>query len=264
LLNAAIEGVRSVYPGAKMLLHIAGFGYSPGDVLAPAFFQSMIASGVPYDIAGLSYPYLIVPSPVVPQPYFTQRGFQNALAGIAALGKAVQLVEFNYPASPTGVIQSQSASPLYPLTPDGQANFIRDFASAVLGKVERLFYWYPDYYPTFRNGANPELESCGLFSAKDVPRLALAMLNQIAAAGIASQNDCLFNWAERQYAGYFPPGTGSGGTYPPYNYRYYPGTGNYLAVSSADNHVYVRGPSFGAGTIDVGPASTFLSLSSCS
>src|ERR1700757_3913207 len=56
LLQAAINGVKSVYPNAKILLHIAGFGYSPGNVLTSAFFQSMVNLGVPFDIAGLSYP----------------------------------------------------------------------------------------------------------------------------------------------------------------------------------------------------------------
>lgn len=260
MLQAAIDGVRTSYPNAKMLLHIAGFGYSPGNVLTPGFFKSMIDLGVNYDIAGLSYPYMTNSGPVVPQPYFAQADFQNTLTALAALGKSIQLVEFNYPASTIGTAQTPSS--LYPYTEQGQADFIRDFADSLRGKVERLFYWYPDYYPGFRNDANPELGSCGLFSAKDRPRSALAVMKDLSRAGI-SATDCLFDWAELNYDQYFPRGGGNAGTYSTYTYRYYAAKKNYLAISSADNYVYVMGPSFGSGIVQVGPAASFLAAASC-
>jgi hypothetical protein len=46
-------------------------------------------------------------------------------------------------------------------------------------------------------------------------------------------------------------------------YRYYPRTGNYVATSSADDHVWVLGPSFG-GLLDVGPKAQFMTLAGCS
>jgi arabinogalactan endo-1,4-beta-galactosidase len=264
LMKAAIEGIRSVYPDAKMLLHIAGFGYSPGNVLTSGFFRSMIDSGVPYDIAGLSYPYLVVPSPVLPQPYFEQAEFQSALTAIGALGKRVQIVEFNYPNSPSAVVQAQNASPRYPLTPQGQADFVRDLAGAITGKVESLFYWYPDYYQGFSQGTVPELDSCGLYSANGVPHPALATFRAIADGRIASRNDCLFNWAERAYPQYFHPAGASTAAYGPYTYRRYAGSGNYMGVSSADDNVYVFGPNFGPDFVKLGPAANFLGVSSCS
>ena len=78
----------------------------------------------------------------------------------------------------------------------------------------------------------------------------------------ASRSDCLFNWAEQHYAQYFSPAAISA-TYTPYYYRYYSGTGNYLAVSSADNNVYVQGASFGNVPVAVGSTTSFLGPSGC-
>jgi arabinogalactan endo-1,4-beta-galactosidase len=176
LLQAAINGVKSVYPNAKILLHIAGFGYSPGNVLTSAFFRSMVNLGVPFDIAGLSYPYMYAGNDV-PQPYFAQADFLTALDAIAAVGKPIQIVEFNYPASPAGI--TKTPSPSYPFTPTGQANFVQDLANAVKGRVENLWYWDADWYLGWP-GADipPALVSSGLFSAYDTPRPALAVFKQ--------------------------------------------------------------------------------------
>jgi arabinogalactan endo-1,4-beta-galactosidase len=176
LLRAAISGVLSVYPNAKILLHIAGFGYSTGNIAAYSFFQSMVNLGVPFDIAGLSYPYMFSGGDV-PQPYFAQADFLSALDSIAAVGKPIQIVEFDYPAAPAGI--TKTPSPLYPFTPAGQANFVQDLANAVNGRVESLWYWGADNYPDSPNAANtPELVSSGLFSAYDAPRPALAVFKQ--------------------------------------------------------------------------------------
>jgi arabinogalactan endo-1,4-beta-galactosidase len=176
LLQAAINGVKSVYPSAKILLHIAGFGYSPGNLLTSSFFQSMVNLEVPFDIAGLSYPYMYAGNDV-PQPYFAQADFLSALDSIAAMGKPIQIVEFNYPAAPAGI--TKTPSPSYPFTPAGQANFIQDLANAVNGRVERLWYWDADYYLGWPGADIPAAQvSSGLFSAYDTPRPALAVFKQ--------------------------------------------------------------------------------------
>ena len=55
-------------------------------------------------------------------------------------------------------------------------------------------------------------------------------------------NDLFFNWAEANYPALFAP-TGTVTKFSaPYTYRYYTATNAYLAVSSADNHVYYMGP----------------------
>jgi len=77
-----------------------------------------------------------------------------------------------------------------------------------------------------------------------------------------SQYNCVFSWGERNYPGYFNPAA-STEMYGPYYYRYYSGTGNYLVISTADNHVYVLGSSFGSGLLDVGSVASFLDIAGC-
>lgn len=78
-----------------------------------------------------------------------------------------------------------------------------------------------------------------------------------------SRNDCFFNWAEKTYPQFFSPVGPMDATYVAYTYRAYSSTGNYLAVSSADNNVYVLGSSFGSGILKVGPVTSFLGASGC-
>lgn len=51
----------------------------------------------------------------------------------------------------------------------------------------------------------------------------------------------LFEWAQQNFPQFFA-GTGSDGVTGPYTFRFYPQTQTYLAVSSADGGVYVKGP----------------------
>ncbi|MCX7087179.1 MAG: hypothetical protein NTV00_03895 [Methylococcales bacterium] len=76
-----------------------------------------------------------------------------------------------------------------------------------------------------------------------------------------SDADCLLNWAERNYSGFFYPAGSSTLTYPPYNYRYYKNTNSYLGVSYSDNHVYYLD---GSGKLlDAGDLNTWLNTSKC-
>jgi len=84
-----------------------------------------------------------------------------------------------------------------------------------------------------------------------------------ARSNMANKPDCLFNWAEQNYAQYFSPAGAISQTYAPYSYRYYSGTGNYLAVSSLDNHLWVMGSSTGNKLFDVGPATDYLGKTTC-
>ena len=82
------------------------------------------------------------------------------------------------------------------------------------------------------------------------------------AAVSTATSDCLFNWAERTYPQYFPASAASA-SFPPYYYRYYPSTANYLATSSAQGHVWVQGPVSGNTLMDVGAASSFVAQAGC-
>jgi hypothetical protein len=62
----------------------------------------------------------------------------------------------------------------------------------------------------------------------------------LAAAAAVLTPDMLMDWAERQYPHLFAPASRPTQISPPYSYRHYPDTGNYLGV--AGNDVYVLGP----------------------
>lgn len=87
--------------------------------------------------------------------------------------------------------------------------------------------------------------------------------NMLTLASTGSAADCLFNWAERTVPQYFAPAGAASTTLTPYYYRYYTGTKNYLATSSADNHIWVLGSAFGSSPLDVGPISVFLTTAGC-
>lgn len=86
----------------------------------------------------------------------------------------------------------------------------------------------------------------------------------LAAVGAPlSPPNCLFDWAERTYPTLFAPAGASSVGAASYYYRYYSQTGAFLATSSADNHVYYRGPNSGDATVDVGELSTWLATAGC-
>jgi hypothetical protein len=92
--------------------------------------------------------------------------------------------------------------------------------------------------------------------------VATAPTNFAGATG--SIADCLFNWAERTYPQFFAPAGAASAALPPYYYRFYAGTQNYVATSAADDQVYVLGPMSGNAIQPVGSFATFLPISGCS
>ncbi len=85
----------------------------------------------------------------------------------------------------------------------------------------------------------------------------------VTPAAFISQSDCLFNWAESNYATLFAPADALSNTSAPYYYRYYSQTQAYLGTSSADSHVYYLGPLSGNSILDVGPLSGLLMAAGC-
>jgi len=77
----------------------------------------------------------------------------------------------------------------------------------------------------------------------------------------AAQTECLFNWAEKNYANLFSPAGQATAHWSVYTYRYYPATNAYVGVSSADNHVYYLGPD--GNMADVGALSYWLPFVGC-
>ncbi len=131
LLKAGIRGVR-VYPGVKVLIHLANGDRQP---LYKWFFDQCSASGVDYDVIGLSY---------YPFGDGTLEALQANLAFLAnTYHKDIVIAE-------TGFF-AQGGSPgktPYPNTPAGQAAFLLKMMNLVAatpdGRGKGVFYWAPE------------------------------------------------------------------------------------------------------------------------
>ncbi|MFC4788204.1 DUF1566 domain-containing protein [Giesbergeria sinuosa] len=91
--------------------------------------------------------------------------------------------------------------------------------------------------------------------------LALAAPSNAATAN--TQVDCLFAWAESSAPAWFPSMGAVSGQKDSYNYRYYAGQNAYLAVSSADNHVYYLGPVSNGALYDLGALALWADKADC-
>jgi len=146
VFNAAITGIKSVTPSAKIAIHLAGMGYSPSNNYPIEFFRYMVENNVDFDVVGLSYPYLSISQPSLPRPYFKSDDFMTLMKNLSALEKEIQISEFSYHYNSDGV--ENTPSPDYPTTPEGQGKFIVDFFTelATYPKVSGAYYFYPDYF----------------------------------------------------------------------------------------------------------------------
>lgn len=78
----------------------------------------------------------------------------------------------------------------------------------------------------------------------------------ISTSALAVSDAQVFAFAAANYPSLFS-GAATTGTYQNYNYRYFPATGNYLAVNAGA--VYIMGPLTGGSISSVGTVSTFTS-----
>lgn len=75
--------------------------------------------------------------------------------------------------------------------------------------------------------------------------------------------DCFFDWAERNYADFFPsPGSVSKRS-AEYFYRYYANTDSYLGISGKDSHVYYLNPHSNGAILNVGTQAEWFAKAGC-
>jgi arabinogalactan endo-1,4-beta-galactosidase len=155
LLKAGVAGARAGNPPGHQLLIMMHYDQGGNNSLSQAFFQNLVAQGVPFDVIGLSY-----------YPFFhgaisAMRQNVDALAG--QFHKKIVIAETQYPwtlangNSPIGdstgnfVWQPSQLSSGYPASPGGQLSFVTDELSILAqvpdGLGAGLFYWAPDWIP---------------------------------------------------------------------------------------------------------------------
>jgi arabinogalactan endo-1,4-beta-galactosidase len=150
-LKAGAQAVKEAFPAAKIILHLE----KSGDLQTyREFFDQMTTLQVPYDVIGLSY-----------YPYWhgEREGLYRNIDSLQArYHKEIRIMEFSYAFGTTDylpggkdqlVINPDSiqrlAYPLpYPLTPEGQASFVKHFLEeAEKHQVAGVYYWEPAWIP---------------------------------------------------------------------------------------------------------------------
>lgn len=151
LVDAGCRACRDTAPEAKIILHLER---SHDQAVYREFFTRMQDANVDFDIIGASY-----------YPYWhgtPDQLFAN-LNACKAFGKEVMVMELGYgftdkPYCQDGeekrlVIEGDRAyvpgfTEKYPMTPEGQAAFVRDFlAKAAENGAAGVFYWEPLWLP---------------------------------------------------------------------------------------------------------------------
>ncbi len=151
LIDAGCRACRETCPEAEIILHLER---SHDKAVYQEFFKKMENANIDYDIIGASY-----------YPYWhgtpTQL-FEN-LNNCRRFGKKLMVVEVGYGFTTEAycldgksqrlVIDSERAyvagfTEKYPITPEGQAAFVRDFLTLARdNRVDGIFYWEPLWLP---------------------------------------------------------------------------------------------------------------------
>lgn len=151
LLDAGCRACREVLPDAKIILHLER---SNDQAVYQEFFSHVRNAGIDYDIIGASY-----------YPYWhgtPDELFAN-LNNCRHFGKKLMVMELGYGFTTEAyclngqtqrlVIDPERAyvpdlTERYPMTPEGQAAFVRDFlAKAQENNIDGIFYWEPLWLP---------------------------------------------------------------------------------------------------------------------
>lgn len=142
LLKAGIRGVRSALlagDSVRIMIHYSGGGNYGG---TKWFFDHLEASGVPYDVIGLSY---------YPWWHGSLTSLRaNLLATAARYGREVLVAETSYPWRAGGWegMAPDRTHMTWPVSPAGQARFLADVLEAVEavpgGRGAGVVWWYPE------------------------------------------------------------------------------------------------------------------------
>ena len=155
LLKAGVAGAQAGNPPGHQLLIMMHYDQGGNNQLSQAFYQNLVAQGVPFDVIGLSY-----------YPFF-HGTISQMKANVDALAtqfhKKIVIAETQYPwtlangNSPLGdstgnfVWEPSQLSTGYPASPGGQLSFVTDELSILAqvpdGLGAGLFYWAPDWIP---------------------------------------------------------------------------------------------------------------------
>ncbi len=151
LIGAGCRACRKVLPSSKIMLHLER---SNDRAVYQEFFTEMEKHSIDYDVIGASY-----------YPYWhgTTDELMENLNACKHFGKEIVVAELGYGFTDRGYVQNGEEKRLvidaeravvpgvtdkYPLTPKGQAEYIKDFiALAEKNGIGGVFYWEPLWLP---------------------------------------------------------------------------------------------------------------------
>jgi arabinogalactan endo-1,4-beta-galactosidase len=173
VLKAASAGVRSATTPAdhvRILVHIDCGGDWP---VTQWYFDHLTSAGVDFDVIGQSY---------YPNWHGTMENLRDNLRQtIAHYHKDVMVVETAYPSRDTRPSPAAAKNMIWPMTPEGQKQFLADLIKTVKEAPEGcgigVNYWRPEatYIPNAPGqGGRPDPNS--LFDAKGNPLPAMNVL----------------------------------------------------------------------------------------
>lgn len=178
LIKASQAGVLDADPAAQFLLHISHWWDAEFCI---AFFRFMLDHGVQLDYAGLSY----FPSSNIGGSLEMEQFGEVVRELHAAIARPIIVPETAYPSTRdfTGQFSRwKKETPGYPLSPQGQERWLKDFLSFCAHEpaIHSVYYWSPEWYGEGMWKAfalfNPAGESQPAWSAfaasrKELPRL---------------------------------------------------------------------------------------------
>lgn len=151
LLDAGCRACRDTVPEARIILHLER---SNDKAIYREFFTKVANAGIDYDIIGASY-----------YPYWhgtPEELFEN-LEASKRFGKELMVVELGYGFTTKGYVQGGEKRRLvidperayipgftekYPVTPEGQESFVRDFLDKAREHgISGVYYWEPLWLP---------------------------------------------------------------------------------------------------------------------
>ncbi len=173
LLDAGVSGVRSVTTPedhVRIVIHIDCGGDWP---VTRWYFDHLTRAGVDYDVIGQSY---------YPNWHGTMENVRDNLANtIKRYHKDVMIVETAYPSRDTHPSPAAAKNMVWPMTPEGQREFLADLIRTVKAAPEGrgigVNYWHPEatYVPDATNRWDrPDANS--LFDDKGHPLPAMSVL----------------------------------------------------------------------------------------
>lgn len=137
-IGKGVKACREIYPKARLIIHTEKAGEWP---ITKKYYQMLERFGIDYDTIGLSY---------YPMWHKSVRELDATLDSIATTfpQKEIMIVEvaFYYSHDNDKWSTDGQYSDLYPISPDGQAQFTRELVE-MLRRHERvtgLYWWFPE------------------------------------------------------------------------------------------------------------------------